>query len=98
MNVYIGHAEHVKKIHHKTFILAPQWTSFQRLQRHNKTSNGRNFAQWVMSHLKILEWHWMRYNISNKCKQISLEVWFGAILHTEIEKQFHTEIAGEFHF
>ncbi len=33
----------------KTFILAPQWTSFQRLQRHKKTSNGRNFAQWVDS-------------------------------------------------
>ncbi len=40
----------------------------------------------------------MRYNISNKYKQMSLEVWFGAILHTEIEKQFHTEIAGEFYF
>ncbi len=31
----------------KTFILAPQWTSFQRLQRHKKMSTGRNFAQWV---------------------------------------------------
>ncbi len=30
----------------KSFILAPQWTPFQRLQRYKKTSTGRNFAQW----------------------------------------------------
>ncbi len=30
----------------KTFILAPQWTSFQRLQSRKKTSTESNFAQW----------------------------------------------------
>ncbi len=33
MNVYIRRTEHVKKDVIKTFILAPQWTSFQHLQR-----------------------------------------------------------------
>ncbi len=31
----------------RTFILVPQWKSYQRLQRHKKTSTGLNFAQWL---------------------------------------------------
>ncbi len=47
MNVYIGCAEQVKKDVIKTCIVAPQWTSFQCLQRHKKTSTGINFARLV---------------------------------------------------